>query len=109
MAANAERTIFIARLPELFRLDAGGLDDRLPAFDFGFLLGGEGRRSLLLDREDFLADVLESLLGGWVRKRGLERAVQRRDDRRGRALRHPDAVPEAGVDALDAELVERRH
>jgi hypothetical protein len=45
----------------LFGLDAGGLDDRPPFFDFGFLEGVKRLRRLLVARIDFLGEIGEPL------------------------------------------------
>jgi hypothetical protein len=82
------------------RLDAGGLDDRPPPFNFGGLEGGKGRRGLVIARWSLLAQVgqptLDAVLGERIDYSGVELGDDLLRGTRWRPHAEPDRDVETG-------------
>src|SRR6266516_3016031 len=91
-----------------FDLDVGRPDDRPPLLDLGLVVSGERRRRLLLALRDHLAEIGEPLPDYRIGQGVYDRAVELDDDLLGRALLHPQAVPERDVHPRRADLIRGR-
>src|SRR5262245_36843538 len=78
-------------------LETGGLDERPPLLDLGFLVGVEGFRCLLLALRNLLPQVREAGARRLVGQGLDDGRVQLHDDIPGGGFRRPDAVPDRRV------------
>src|SRR5664279_4722671 len=83
----------------LFRLNIGGLYNGPPLIDLRLLEGAKCLRRLLLEREYFLRKTNELLARRRARECLHQRVIELNDNVLGRALWHPDCVPEGEVEA----------
>src|SRR5437016_6535882 len=93
----------------LFRLDICRLDDRPPFFDFGFVESTERLGILLVARGDVLAEVGEALAHAGIGQGIDDRRIELADDVLARRLRHPEPVPDRGIESRQSGLIDGRN
>src|SRR5437773_2950036 len=86
-------------------LDSRGLDEGPPLLDLRLVMRAERSSGLLVWRRDVLAQVLEPLANGGVRKRFDHRRIELRDGGGGRTVRNPYPVPNRHVEPRQPGLV----
>src|SRR6185503_20679640 len=90
--------------PELFGLDAGGLDHWPPFLDLGLVERGEALGGLQLARGDIESEVGEASAHRWIGERLDHRVVQLRDRFLRRALGREQPEPARDVNPRNATL-----
>src|SRR5437868_3479521 len=89
---KATRNLIIVA-PSL-HLDVGSLDDRPPGGDVGLLLRDQSFWRLLLARRNFHAEAGQPAAHLGIGERVLYRGLKSLHDRRRRAARRPEAIPQ---------------
>src|SRR5215470_11344928 len=101
--------VLVPRRSISFDLDVGRFDDRPPLLDLGLVECTERGWRLLLARRDHLAEVSQVLSYRRIGQGIYDRAVELDDHFLGRALGHPQAVPERNVHAWRTDLIRGRN
>ena len=89
-------------------LDIRGLDNGPPLLHFSLLKGSERVGRLLATRENLLSEVGEALTHDRVDQCIHDGGIESGNDFPGRALRHPQRIPQRHVEARQAGLVSGR-